>query len=132
MNATSQSVSGGRSDSKGRPGRWSLAAGALLAAAFVASAGTASAQTTIRCPGDQMRKEIVTPLPDGWWQTPLVNRLTGTRIARIGGEDTLICEYGPAGTVQRRVPARTPHFSRWRRYDSKCCVSKDGCTPGHF
>lgn len=85
-----------------------LAAALLAAAAIAAATATATADTTIRCPGDQMRKEIVTPLPGGWWQTPLVNRLSGTRIARIGGDNTLICEYGSVGSVMRRVPARTP------------------------
>lgn len=85
-----------------------LIAAALLAAGIAATTDSASAQTTIQCPGPQMRKEIVTPLPGGWWQTPLVNSLTGTRIATIGGETALICEYGPAGTVQRRAPAATP------------------------
>ena len=85
-----------------------LAAALLAAAAIMAITASASAQTTIRCPGEQMRKEIVTPLPGGWWQTPVVNRLTGTRVARIGGDDTLVCEYGPAGSVMRRAPARTP------------------------
>ena len=42
-----------------------LAAALLAAAAIMAITASASAQTTIRCPGEQMRKEIVPPLPGG-------------------------------------------------------------------
>ncbi|MEM7059943.1 MAG: hypothetical protein AAF557_20365 [Pseudomonadota bacterium] len=68
--------------------------------------GTAEAATQrIDCPLPQIRREVTTRLPDGWWNTPIVNRLTETKIQTIGGKKALICKYGAAGTIQRYAPA---------------------------
>lgn len=64
----------------------------------------------IRCPIQQARTEMVTPLPAGWWQTPQVGNLTGTRIETIGGHQTLVCLYRAYDTnvsVMLRQPPRT-------------------------
>ena len=67
-----------------------------------------AAPVTINCPVDKVRTEITTRLPSGWWQTPQVGNLVGTRIAKVGGKRTLICEYWAYGdkvSVMRLKPA---------------------------
>jgi hypothetical protein len=80
----------------------------ILAAAGLAGIAMttlpAAAATDIQCPASQMRKEIVSPLPSGWWQTPLIANLSGTEVMQIGGEPALVCKYGAAGNVQRKAP----------------------------
>ena len=80
---------------------YKLAAAAAIAAG---AAGTAQADF-IRCPLDQARRTVTDPLPSGWWTTPIVNRLSETRIQNIGGKPALICVYGSSGSVQREAPA---------------------------
>lgn len=61
----------------------------------------------IFCPIETARTELVTPLPEGWWQTPQVGRLLSIGIQNVGGERTLVCRYGAYGTqvsVMRRFP----------------------------
>ena len=78
-----------------------LAAAAAFAIGF---AGVAHADF-LRCPLDQARRTITDPLPDGWWTTPIVNRLSETKVQMIGGEPALLCVYGSSGSVQRKAPA---------------------------
>lgn len=76
----------------------------LAAIAGLALAQSAAAET-IRCPLDQIRREVTTALPEGWWNTPVVNNLTETRIITFSdGRDALQCVYGPAGSIQRYAP----------------------------
>ena len=77
---------------------------AAVFAFFLFTAPNAAAED-VDCPLAQARRTITNDLPSGWWTTPIVNSLTGTRIQNIGGEPALICEYGPAGTIQRNAPA---------------------------
>ncbi len=77
----------------------------FLGAALALLAPLEAAAARIDCPLPQVRREITTALPSGWWNTPIVNSLTGTRVQAIAGRPALICEYGPAGTVQRYAPA---------------------------
>lgn len=59
------------------------------------------------CPITQARTEMVTPLPEGWWQTPQVGSLVSVGIQNIGGEQTMVCRYSAYGTqvsVMRRFP----------------------------
>jgi len=59
------------------------------------------------CPIDMARTEMVSPLPEGWWQTPQVGRLASLGIQNIGGEPTMVCRYNAYGTqvsVMRRFP----------------------------
>jgi len=77
----------------------------------------AEAAENINCPISQARRVITTSLPGGWWTTPIVNRLTNTKVSKIGGKPALICQYGSAGSVQRNAPngqtcrARTGGFT---------------------
>ncbi|MFZ5669288.1 MAG: hypothetical protein ACOY4K_07325 [Pseudomonadota bacterium] len=79
-------------------------AGAAVAALFSAAPALAHA-VEINCPAAQVRREITTPLPGGWWNTPIVNALTDTAVVTIGGAPALQCRYGPAGSIQRNAPA---------------------------
>jgi hypothetical protein len=59
------------------------------------------------CPIDQARTEMVSPLSDGWWQTPQLGRLVSLGIQNIGGEQTMVCRYSAYGTqvnVMRLFP----------------------------
>lgn len=76
---------------------------AMLAVAALTAAGAAHAEF-ISCPMEQARRTITDPLPGGWWTTPIVDRLSETRVQPIGGKPTLVCVYGAAGSVQREAP----------------------------
>lgn len=76
----------------------------LVMGLFGIFAGTALAETTIRCPLPQANRTITDRLPRGWWTTPVVNRLSGTRVQQIGGRPALMCLYGNAGSIQRKPP----------------------------
>jgi hypothetical protein len=61
----------------------------------------------VACPLDQIRTEVTTRLPDGWWSTPQVGRVTEVRVQDIGGRPTLVCAYqafGAAAAVMREFP----------------------------
>lgn len=64
------------------------------------------AQTSMRvgCPFDQATRTITNRLPNGWWTTPLVNRLSTTRVEVIAGKRALQCVYGQSGAIQRNEP----------------------------
>lgn len=74
-----------------------------LATFCILTAGSAHAET-IRCPLDQIRREVTTPLPDGWWNTPMVFSLEQARVTEIAGRKVLQCDYGPSGKIQRYAP----------------------------
>ncbi len=76
----------------------------IAVAALTGATGMAHAEF-IACPMDQARRTITDPLPGGWWTTPIVDRLSETRVQPIGGKPSLICVYGAAGSVQREAPA---------------------------
>lgn len=77
-----------------------------LGLATLASMATPTAlkAETIRCPLDQIRREVTTPLPAGWWNTPIVNSLTETKIITFSsGKKAMQCRYGPAGSIMLEV-----------------------------
>ncbi|MEO8529589.1 MAG: hypothetical protein ABI459_00040 [Deltaproteobacteria bacterium] len=78
--------------------------GAICVTALTAAAARAAA-VHIDCPVDQIRREITSPLPGGWWNTPIVNNLSETKVMNIGGEPALICIYASSGSIQRKAPA---------------------------
>lgn len=66
-----------------------------------------AAPTVINCPTNQVRVEMTTGLPQGWWRTPYVNNLKSTAISRVGNQDALICKYGNHAafwTMHRKPP----------------------------
>lgn len=80
--------------------------GALLfGLATVAMTTMAAADTRIACPLQQATRTITNNLPSGWWTTPVVNRLSETRVMNVGGKPTLLCIYGQSGSIQREAPA---------------------------
>ena len=76
----------------------------ILAGAMTMMASGAAVAETISCPHDQIRREVTTNLPDGWWNTPIVNSLQDTQVTEIGGKTALQCIYGSAGRIQRNAP----------------------------
>ncbi len=76
----------------------------LFAVSFSFNGGNVIADVTITCPLEQARRTITDRLPDGWWTTPIVNRLSKTEISKIGGRLALICVYGSSGSVQHHPP----------------------------
>ena len=61
----------------------------------------------IFCPIETARTEMVSSLPEGWWQTPQLGRLVSLGIQNIGGEQTMVCRYSAYGTqvsVMRLFP----------------------------
>jgi len=81
-----------------------LLGGLAAAFAYCFFAAAPAAAETINCPLSQARRTITTPLPSGWWTTPIVDNLSETRVQDIGGTPALVCVYGPAGSVQRNAP----------------------------
>jgi len=73
----------------------------------------------IDCPLTQVRREITNPLPEGWWNTPMINSLTGTEVQVIGGRRTLVCKYGPAGQIMRLEPRRRDCTPTRRGFDCR-------------
>ena len=69
----------------------------------IALSGTIQA-ATIQCPLPEAQRTITNSLPQGWWTTPIVDRLSNTRVANIGGKPALICKYGKSGSIQRSAP----------------------------
>ena len=94
-----------------------LAVGTLAGVSVTLAPGVANATTVrIDCPRNQIRREIVTRLPSGWWQTPIVNSLTDVRVTTIGGRTALQCIYGPAGRIQRHAPANATCRASGQRF----------------
>lgn len=73
----------------------------------------------IDCPLSQVRREVTTPLPEGWWNTPSVDYLTGTEVQTIGGRRTLVCKYGQSGQIMRLEPRRRDCVPRRGGFDCR-------------
>ena len=86
-------------------------------------------RTDIECPLTQVRREITNPLPEGWWNTPVVENLSGTEVQTIGGRRTLVCRYGPAGQIMRLEPRRRNCTPTRRGFD---CRRERFPNPGPF
>ena len=68
---------------------------------------TPISSVNVFCPIDQARTEMVSRLPEGWWQTPQLGNLVSLGVQNIGGEPTMVCRYSAYGTqvsVMRRFP----------------------------
>jgi hypothetical protein len=57
----------------------------------------------IVCPTASAKIEITTPLVKPWWQTPRINALSNVSLMEIGGQPSIVCEYG-GFSLMRRVP----------------------------
>jgi hypothetical protein len=76
-------------------------------------------RTDIDCPLTQVRREITTQLPEGWWNTPSVDQLSGTEVQTIGGRRTLVCKYGQSGQIMRLEPRRRDCVARRGGFDCR-------------
>ena len=81
----------------------------LLAIFLITANGLAYAQEDqiILCPINEVTAGIMTPLPEDWWNTPQIGRLSGVQIRQLGGEPLLTClykAYGKEIAVMRRPP----------------------------
>ena len=63
---------------------------AVLVAGFLA--GGASAEQHVMCL-KQVKAEVTSQLPEGFWQTPQTGNLVKKQIGNIGGKPTLMCGY---------------------------------------
>jgi hypothetical protein len=80
--------------------------GAVVAAlAFGGSAVPVQADSTVQCPFGQATRSIVNPLPPGWQADAETGNFSGNRVEGPVGSQILVCDYGPAGSVQRAAPA---------------------------
>lgn len=79
--------------------------GLLAGLVMLAAAQPAFAETRINCPLQKAKRTITDTLPNGWWTTPIVDRLSQTRVMKIAGKPALMCIYGNAGSIQRNAPA---------------------------
>jgi len=73
----------------------------------------------IDCPLTQVRREITSQLPDGWWNTPSIDYLSGTEVQTIGGRRTLVCKYGQSGQIMRLEPRRRDCVPRRGGFDCR-------------
>ena len=74
-----------------------------LAAIFAVLFFTSAAAETVDCPSSTLERTVRPSPPSGWYTTPVRSRLTETRIVTIGGQATMMCIYGDAGSIQREI-----------------------------
>ena len=79
--------------------------GLLAGLAMFIAALPAFAETRVKCPLQKAKRTITDNLPNGWWTTPIVDRLSQTKVMNIAGKPALLCVYGKAGSIQRNAPA---------------------------
>src|SRR5687768_11541097 len=77
-------------DAESSEARFNLNCGGILIDPVMPPAVSA---VNISCPIEMARTEMVSPLPEGWWQTPQIGRLVSLGIQTIGGQQTLVCRY---------------------------------------
>ena len=67
----------------------------LLTIFLITPNGLAYAQEDqiILCPINEVTAGIMTQLPEDWWNTPQIGRLSGVQIRQLGGEPLLTCLY---------------------------------------
>jgi hypothetical protein len=81
---------------------------------------------SVSCPLTTADRRISNPLPPEWRPIPFAERLTGTRVTASGVLQTLICEYGEAGQIQREAPADTRCTARVYGFDCVGTVITSG------
>jgi hypothetical protein len=66
---------------------------AFAAALAVYGTGIAADPVYITCPTKQVKADVSTKLPEGWWYTPTEGKLKNLRVQTIGGDRVLVCLY---------------------------------------
>lgn len=91
-------------------------------------AGAASA-LEISCPLTTANRTLSDTLPAGWRVVPYSERVASTRITTSGALQTLICDYGQAGLVQKNGPTDYVCTSRTGGFTCALVVISGGTTP---
>jgi hypothetical protein len=68
---------------------WSIACVLLM----VAPAVYAAEPIYVNCPTKELRVDVTTKLPEGWWYTPTDGKLKSLRVQTIGADRVLVCLY---------------------------------------
>jgi hypothetical protein len=90
-----------------------------LGLALIATWVTPAEAQSVNCPLTTANRQITNPLPPEWRQTAFAQRLTGTRKTTSGVLQTLICEYGEAGNIERAAPDNTVCTARTGGFDCR-------------
>lgn len=98
----------------------------LLALCF--SAGSLNA-LEISCPLITANRTLSDSLPAGWRVVPYSERLVATRVSTSGALQTLICDYGQAGLVQKSGPTDYACTGRTGGFTCALTVVSSGSTP---
>jgi hypothetical protein len=61
--------------------------------------GVSFAEQYVSCPHGEVRAEITSQLPAGWYQTPQEGKFVRSQVGNIGGTKTLMCGYRLYGTT---------------------------------
>ena len=88
----------------------------------------ATAETTyVNCPVKQLRADVSTKLPDGWWYTPTEGKLKSLRVQTIGGDRVLVCLYQAFDgqvAVMQKAPAGAGVCHADKKLQRFVCQSK--------
>jgi hypothetical protein len=92
------------------------------------SAGALNA-LEISCPLTTANRTLSDSLPAGWLVVPYSERVLATRVASSGATQTLICDYGQAGLVQKNAPPDYVCTGRIGGFTCNLVVVSAGTTP---
>jgi hypothetical protein len=99
-------------------GKLLLAAIALCLGNLTSQLAHAGRGVEVFCPVSTVTAELSDRLPEGWWFTPTVGRLTGVRIDTIAGDRTLVCLY-QAFSGETAVMHKVPRYYRGCKADRR-------------
>lgn len=88
-----------------------------LATGMTFCGGNSAWAARVECPLARADRTISNTLPPEWRRVPYAQTLTRTRITESGVLQTLICEYGQAGAIEREAPAETRCTARTGGFD---------------
>lgn len=95
---------------------------------FCLSAGALNA-LDINCPLTTANRTLSDSLPAGWLVVPYSERVLATRVTNSGATQTLICDYGQAGLVQKNAPSDYVCTGRIGGFSCNLVVVSAGSTP---
>ena len=104
----------------------------LLLAAY--SAIGVAETVYVNCPLPQVRADVSTKLPEGWWVTPTEGKLKSLRVQTIGGERVLVCLYqafdGQVAIMQKVSPGMGACYAE-KKHQRFACQPKDAAAPAN-
>jgi hypothetical protein len=83
----------------------------------------------ISCPLITANRTLSDSLPAGWLVVPYSERVLATRVSTSGATQTLICDYGQAGLVQKNAPPDYVCAGRIGGFSCNLVVVSAGGTP---